>query len=113
MIKLFSPENDAQLAVLRSIFEAEKIPVFVHNDLFGSLKTGLQIDLLNRKTIMVHESDFERAQEIISDFLKNIKSENDVGDFSSQNYSWFDKIRMIFEGIIFGWVMPGKKWPKK
>lgn len=41
MIKLYSPENEVQLAILKSLFEAEGIPIFVHNDNFGSMRSGI------------------------------------------------------------------------
>lgn len=113
MIKLYSPENEVQLAVLRSLFEAEGIPIFVHNDHFGSMETGVQIALFNRKTIMVSEKHFQRSSEIIQSFLANIAHDATSNGTPPPGYSLFDKLRMVVESLIFGWVMPGKRWPKK
>ena len=68
MKKLYSPENDSELAIIRSILDGEGIQYFVHNDHFGTLQVGPQIDLFNAKTIMVSEDQYERAKEIVGIF---------------------------------------------
>jgi hypothetical protein len=108
MKKLYSPQSEAELAVIRSIFEGEKIHFFVHNDHFGTMRAGPPIELFNAKTIMVSEEDLERACEIISDFQSNVKPE-----VSKSEYSLKDKIRMVIETLLFSWFIPGKKWRKK
>ena len=111
MIKLFTPESDVQLAMLKGIFESEGIHFFVHNDNFGSMRPGIRIALFNKKTIMVQEQDLDRAQEILRNFLGNIEaSEPETGP---SNYSFLDKCRMVIEAFLFGWVMPGKRWQRK
>jgi hypothetical protein len=45
MKKVFSPENDAESAPIKSLLDGEGIEYFVHNDHFGALK----IRPLNRK----------------------------------------------------------------
>jgi hypothetical protein len=110
MIKLYSPQTEVDLALIRSILESEGISFFVHNDHFGSLRIGPSIPLYNERTIMVNENDFPRASELISDYLKNTRSKDvskSNGAFQSE-YSLFDKIRVIFETILFGWIVPGK-----
>ena len=108
MKKLYSPQNEAELAIIRSILEGEKIHFFVHNDHFGTMRTGPPIELFNAKTIMVSEKDFERACEIISDYQSNVKPE-----VTRSEYSLKDKIRMVIETLLFSWFIPGKKWRKK
>ncbi|MBE0502995.1 MAG: DUF2007 domain-containing protein [Desulfuromonadales bacterium] len=112
MIKLYSPENEVQLAILKSLFEAEGIPIFVHNDNFGSMRSGIQIELFNKKTIMVSEQDYESAQAVILNFLGNIDEAEQEQETITASYSFLDKLRMVFEGLIFGWVMPGRRWRK-
>jgi len=108
MKKLYCPQSEAELAVIRNILEGEKIHFFVHNDHFGTMRTGPPIELFNAKTIMVYKEDFERAYEIISDFQSNVKPE-----VSKSEYSLKDKIRMVIETLLFSWFIPGKKWRKK
>ena len=112
MKKLYSPENEVQLAILKSLFEAEGIPIFVHNDNFGSMRSGIQIELFNKKTIMVSEQDYENARAVILNFLGNIDVAEQEQATTTASYSFFDKVRMVFEGLIFGWVMPGRRWRK-
>ena len=113
MKKIYSPQNEVELAFVRSILDGENIPYFVHNDHFGSMRIGPRIDLFNAKTIMVDDEHFNRASELISDYLQNIDFKQPDSNKVKSEYSVLDKIRMIFEIILFGWIMPGKKWPKK
>lgn len=110
MIKLYSPENEAELSIIRGIFDAEGINYYVHNDYFGTMRVGPKIDLFNAKTIYVDMADHELANEIIGDFLRNIRS--DRKPFESQ-YSVADKMRMVIEALVFGWFIPGKRWSRK
>ena len=113
MIKIYTPDDDVQLAMIRGIFESEKIHFYVHNDNFGTMRPGLRVPLFNKKTIMVHEKDVERAQEIMKSFVGNIETAKPKEQLESSTYSFFDKFRLVFEALVFGWVMPGKRWQKK
>ncbi len=104
MKNLYSPQNDSELAIIRSIFDGEGLNYYIRNEHFGSLKVGPKIDLLNAKMIQVYEEQFELASELISIFLEN--SQKDITNDS--RYSLPDKIRMIIETLIFGWFMPGR-----
>jgi hypothetical protein len=53
MKKLYKPENEMELCLIKSIFESEGIRYFVLNDYFGSLYIGPQIDLYNARIFMV------------------------------------------------------------
>ncbi|MGA2516044.1 MAG: DUF2007 domain-containing protein [Thermodesulfobacteriota bacterium] len=108
MIKLYSPRDLAELALIESILEGENIPYFIQNDHFGSLEIGPSIDIFNMKTIMVEEADEERATELLQDFLVRTKEDTKA----IQPYSIFDKIRMAFETLFFGWFIPGRHWKK-
>ena len=66
--------------------------------------------MVNEKTIMVHEENLESARELIAEFLKNAEPETQG---ASSEYSLVDKIRLVLECLLFGWIMPGRKWPKK
>jgi hypothetical protein len=109
LIKLYSPRDAVELALVESILEGENIPFFIHNDHFGSLEVGPQIDIFNKKTIMVNEEYAERARELLHDFLETIK-ENTT---TMEPYSVSDKIRMALEALFFTWFVPGRPWKKK
>lgn len=107
MLKLYTPKTEVELLILKSIFDLEKIHYYVLNDYFGSMKVGPTIALYNEKIIYVSNSDYNSAQEILDDYLSNIK--NDDAVFKSQ-YSIPDKIRMVIESLLCGWFMPGNRW---
>lgn len=107
MKKLYKPENEMELSLLKSIFESEGIQYFVHNDHFGSLQIGPQIDLFNARMIMVPENQYAKAEELLSAYIRNTQ-EDKPENFKSQ-YSLAEKIRIIIEAILFGWFVPRKR----
>jgi hypothetical protein len=109
MIRLYSPENQIELAILSSLLEGEGIFHFVHNDFFGTLRVGPRIDLLNKKTILVPASRFDDAREVFSEYLRR----KEDASTSIRLYSRSDRIRMIIECLAFGWFVPGNRWPMK
>jgi hypothetical protein len=110
MKNLYSPENAAELSLLRSVLDAQGINYFVHNDHFGSLQVGFKVDLYNAKTIMVPEEEYDEAKDILDDFLSHTKQSPDD---SGQTVSWGDRLRMMIEFLLFSWVIPGNKWKKE
>ena len=110
MRKLYRPRNELELTLIKSIFDGEDIPYFVHNDNFGSLQIGPQIDLFNAKMIMVDEAFYDRAKDLIADFLNNLDEDTEI---PQESYTLADKIRMILETAVFGWFIPGRKKRKQ
>ena len=47
MEKIVNPENEAELALFKSLFEAEGIRYFVHNENFGSILIGPKMSNYN------------------------------------------------------------------
>lgn len=70
------------------------------------MEIGPQIELLNKKMIMVQDKQSERAKELLYDYLD--KTEDKIG-VPDTRHSLFDKIRMAIEILLFGWMMPGRK----
>ena len=108
MIKIYSPIDELELSMIRGVFDTEGIHYFVHNDFFGSMRVGPQIDLLNKKTIMVAPEDVDRANEIISNFFERRLPEEE----EQEQYSIGQKMRMILETIFFWWFIPERKRSK-
>lgn len=106
MLKLHSPRNEAELALLKGILDAEGINYFVRNDNFGSMEIGPRIELFNKKTIFVQEDQHERASELFVDFLRITEDNTELVE---ERYSASDKIRMAVEFLLFGWIMPGRR----
>ena len=109
MIKLYSPRDEAELTVLKSLLDAEGIAYFVHNDHFGSLEPGPSIYLYNAKTIFVEESDLNQARDVIAQLVEA----QDSRVRSAHRYSWLDKLRMFLEVLLFGWMIPGTRRRKR
>lgn len=105
MIKIYSPSDELELAMIRGVLDTEGIHYFVHNDYFGSMRVGPQIDLLNRKAIMVAPTDAERVREIIASLLEATPTE----EAEPEEYSRGQKLRMILETLFFGWFIPGRR----
>ena len=94
--------------MIRGILETENIHYFIHNDHFGSMRVGPQIELFNKKSIMVAAEHVERANELIASFLEIQPNQEEV----QEQYSLGQKLRMVLETLIFGWFIPGKKHRK-
>jgi len=103
--KLYSPRDEAEVVLIKSLLDAAGITYFVHNDHFGSLRPGACIPLYNEKTVMVSESDLPEARRVIADIM----DQPDVFGTPIDGYSLRDKLRMIFEVLFFGWLMPGSR----
>jgi hypothetical protein len=109
-VPLYSPQNESELTLLKSILDSEGINFFVRNDNFGSLEIGPRIGLFNAKMIVVQDDQYARANELLSDYFEKTKKQPEE---SSKEYSSFDKIRMVIEVLVFGWLMPGRRKTKK
>ena len=109
-VPLYSPQNESESLLLESILDSEGINYFVRNDNFGSLEVGPRIGLFNAKMIEVQDDQYGRANELLSDYFEKTKKEPED---SAKEYSWFDKIRMVIEVLVFSWLMPGRRKPKK
>lgn len=105
MNKLYSPRNESELALIKSILDGENLHYFVRNDHFGSMRVGPRIELFNIKTIFVSEDHYDQARELIYDFIDKTEELNPA----LKSYSFFDKIRMIFEVFVCHWIMPGSR----
>ncbi|OGL50916.1 MAG: hypothetical protein A3C43_01800 [Candidatus Schekmanbacteria bacterium RIFCSPHIGHO2_02_FULL_38_11] len=110
MRDLYSPNNEVELALLKSILDAEGINYFVRNDKFGSLEIGPKIELLNKKMIMVQDDQYEKAKELLKDYLESTGEKNGSVE---KKYSIADYVRMVIEFLLFGWIMPGMRKSKK
>ncbi len=75
MKKVFTPENEVDLCLLKSILASEGIDYFVLNDHFGSLYIGPQIPLYNARIIMVPDEQYSKAKSLVLDYLNNISEE--------------------------------------
>ena len=105
MIRICVPESEAQLAVIRSLFEAEGIEFFVKNDHFGTTFTGPQIDNYNAKTVWVAEPFEARARVLVAE-LQSAPTE------PRRKSGIWDRLRMVLEVVLFSWFVPGRRRSK-
>jgi Putative prokaryotic signal transducing protein len=107
LVRVLSPQSEPELAVVTSLLEAHDIPVFVHGRHLGSLLPGLQIGNYNTQSIMVPEECVADALELLSDFRRD-----DPG-VPSVPLRWRDRLRIVLEGVLFGWLVPGRRNDKR
>ena len=103
LVRVLSPQTEPELAVVTSLLEAHDIPVFVHGRHLGSLLPGLQIGNYNSQSVMVPEERVADALELLADFQRD-----DSGAASSP-LPWLHRLRVILEGVLFGWLVPGRR----
>ncbi|HEX2163011.1 MAG TPA: DUF2007 domain-containing protein [Thermoanaerobaculia bacterium] len=70
MVQLYSPRNEPELLLLRSVFDDAGIRYFVRNDTFGSLYLGPHVEAYNRKIVCVSEVELDEASALLGEFLE-------------------------------------------
>lgn len=103
LVRVLSPQSESEIAVVTSLLEAHDIPVFIHGRHLGSLLPGLQIGNYNTQSIMVPEERAADALELLSEFRQN-----DTGT-GPWPLPWRDRLRVVLEGVLFGWLVPGRR----
>jgi len=101
LIAVHKPYTLLELAIARSVLEANDIPYFVHNAGYASLYPGIQIDLLNVPTIMVPPSAAERAREVLELYL----AQSDELRPQAEQSLWHI-LRLVVEGFFCAWFVP-------
>lgn len=102
-VELYSPESEVELLLLQSVLDSAGIDYFVKNKSFGALTPGPQIALCNRRTFLVLEDQLPEAREVVLEFLDR------TGAPEPRQYPLREKLRMVFEFLLFGWFLPGKR----
>jgi len=101
VIAVYKPQTLIELAVAESVLEANGIPYFVHNAGFGGLYPGMQLDLLNVRTIMVPPSAADDAKEVLAHYLAD-----EPGLRANRERSFWHILRMLAEAACGPWVVP-------
>ena len=65
MVELYTPGNAAELAVIKSVLDAEGIRYFVRNEHFAAIETGPLMLGYNAATVMVDAEDLDRARDLV------------------------------------------------
>jgi hypothetical protein len=66
MVKLRESHDEGELALIKSLLEANDIEYFVQNEYFGSLYPGSVLPF-NTRILMVEESDARRAEILLAE----------------------------------------------
>ncbi|GEM_PF-2565226 len=103
LIAVASPQNESDLAVMLCLLEANDIPAYVHNNGFGGLKPGPQINMLNNGRVTVTAIYVEDAVETWSVLEKSRRgtSERDAsaGIGSVANRARIFPVRLVDSGL--------------
>lgn len=109
MQKIFTPENEIELIMVKGLLEAAQIPFYVQNDHFGGLYIGPQIEHFNQKAIMVAPEYAARSQEIIAEFSATQQLAESEADAPNEHTSILEKLRLLGEALLFCWIVPRKR----
>lgn len=104
LVPLCTPNTSSELAVVKSLLQAEGIFFFVHNEFFGSMKAGISIPLFNQRTILVAKEDLERARKVVVPPGSLVRVRH-------HQFGSLDRVRMFIETLVFGWVIPNPRHP--
>lgn len=110
MVPVLRPQDEAELALAVGALEAHGIPYFVHNNGFGGLYPGMQVNLYNVRTIMVPASVLPEARDVLNQFLVSDLNSTSEGEppLQDQKPTLLTKLRLLIELLAGGWCVPRK-----
>ena len=97
MKKLYIPNNESELTIIRSLLDSANIKYYIRNEYFGSLYIGPAIGSFNSKPIFVHEDHYKEAKEILSEL---IREEDFVPLENSEEITFLDGIYKFFRNLF-------------
>ena len=107
MVLIYIPDRPWELALVVSLFDAYGVPHFVHNFYLGALFPACpQIDIYNLRRVYVPAEKAVYARELLEDFFPSLGA-------TGYGMSAQDKVRVVLEGLLGGWFIPGHKWPRR
>jgi hypothetical protein len=108
MQKIFTPENEIELIMVKGLLEAAQIPFYVQNDHFGGLYIGPQIQHFNQRAIMVAPEYAVRSKEIIAEFIATQQQVKPESSAQVERSPLLEKLRLLGEALLFCWIVPRK-----
>lgn len=100
LVPLMYVESEPERLVIVAMLEAHEIPCFVHNEGFGGLYPGLQINLYNTRCIMVPEEALADARELLDSYRAAPE------ESPPARLDWIDGLRCLAEALVGGWMVP-------
>jgi hypothetical protein len=102
MVTICHPRDDLEQVFIVVALERARIPYFVVGQYIGGILPGMQIPWYNERSIRGPAAAVESATEVVAEVRSYyVAPSDDLGVKS--------KIRMLLEGVVCGWVMPGGK----
>ena len=103
LVRVFSPQSESEVLVATALLDAHKIPTFVHNRGIASMLPGIQINAYNTQSVMVPEEYAADAVELLAELKRSGPST------PASPLPLRDRIRIVLEGLLFGWFVPGSR----
>ena len=103
LVRVFSPQTESEVLVATALLEAHRIPTFVHSRGIASMLPGVQIDAYNTQCVMVPEEFAAYAVELLAE-LKGPEPATAGAPLPIR-----DRVRIVLEGLLFGWFVPGSR----
>jgi hypothetical protein len=111
MIKLYTPDNDVELAIITGLLDEAGILYHVqenHLHRFNMIPAPNPVSF--RPAVYVTEQNIEQAVAIVRDFRKDIIPEEKPA--TKTKMSLWRRLRIIVEFILIGWIRPGRRKPE-
>jgi hypothetical protein len=102
LVRVFTPQSESEVLVAAALLEAHEIPAFIHNRGVGSILPGVQINAYNTQCILVPEEAVSDAVELLASFKEQPR-------MSVSPIPLRDKVRVLLEGLLCGWFVPGSR----
>lgn len=99
-----TPQTESELAVMVSLLDAHGIRHYVHNQGFGGLYPGMQVELYNVRRLMVPAGHAAEALDLLAVF-----SRQSTASEADDRMTLADKLRVAIETFVFGWSFPSKR----
>jgi hypothetical protein len=107
MVVIYIPDRPWKLALVICLLEAYGVPHFVHNFYLGGLFPACpEIDIYNLRRVYVPAEMGPYARQLLEDFFPSLEA-------TPYEMSGRDKLRVVLEGFVGGWFIPGSKWPRR
>jgi len=108
MVPVYTPIDESEAAVISAMLGAYEVPFYIRGGGFSKLYPGMQIKDYNTQTFMVPKEHYNFSRELLSDFIKPSADELAV----LPKWSFWRTLRILFEAVCLGWIIPGRRWNK-
>lgn len=103
-VPLYTPDSEAEAAVIAGLLDACGVAYFIRGGAMAKLYPGPRIQDYNTQTFMVRMGDLPDARMLLAEFIAPTAPPQSDG-----HYSLADKLRVLFEAVVFGWIVPGRR----